>query len=55
MVRKTGMNKKYLPDEQERQVAKQITYIEDTKGIFNHDDKLFPVPECLIENHHHQR
>lgn len=42
MVRKTGMNKKYLLGEVERSKAKEIEYVKDTSGIFNNDDKLFP-------------
>lgn len=46
MVRKTGMNQKYFQESQ-REVAKEITYIKDSSGIFNHDDKLFPKLENL--------
>lgn len=42
MVRKTGMNKKYLDEDIERNKAKKIEYIKDSSWIFNHDDKLFP-------------
>ncbi len=55
MVRKTGMNKKYFTSthsqENETQIerapARDITYIKDNSGIFNHDDKLFPKLENL--------
>jgi len=42
MVRKTGMNAVYLPEDIERNKAKKIEYIEEKEGIYNHDDKLFP-------------
>jgi tRNA-2-methylthio-N6-dimethylallyladenosine synthase len=42
MVRKTGMNEKYLGSENTREAAKKIELIQDEKGIYNHDDKLFP-------------
>jgi len=42
MVRKTGMNKKYLIWEKERHKTTKIEYVKDASGIFNHDDKLFP-------------
>jgi len=41
MVRKTGMNASYLPEDVERNKAKKIEYIEK-EDIYNHDDKLFP-------------
>lgn len=42
MVRKTGMNKKYLQEEKQRVKAQEIEYIQDSSGIFNNDDTLFP-------------
>ena len=42
MVRKTWLHKKYLSENIERNKAKKIEYIENEKGIFNNDDKLFP-------------
>lgn len=42
MVRKTGLNKKYLTEEVKRNKAKTIEYLHDNSWIFNHDDKLFP-------------
>lgn len=42
MVRKTWMNKKYLPEQIERNKPKDIEYVKDTSWIFNNDDKLFP-------------
>ena len=42
MVRKTGINSKYLSKTKKRQTAKKIEYINDKKWIFNNDDKLFP-------------
>lgn len=42
MVRKTGLNKKYLSLDIERNTAKQIEYVTEESGIFNNDDKLFP-------------
>jgi len=42
MVRKTGVNAQYLPEENKRNKAKKIEYIESKEGIFNNDDKLFP-------------
>ncbi|MDD5770096.1 MAG: MiaB/RimO family radical SAM methylthiotransferase [Candidatus Gracilibacteria bacterium] len=42
MVRKTGLNKKYLKEDLERNKAKNIEYLENKYGIFNNDDKLFP-------------
>lgn len=46
MVRKSGMNQKYYSTTQ-RETAKEITYLENNSGIFNHDDKLFPKLENL--------
>lgn len=42
MVRKTGINATYLPEDIQRNKAKKIEYIEEKEGIYNHDDKLFP-------------
>ena len=42
MVRKTGVNAKYLSEENKRKKAKVIEYIDSQEGIFNNDDKLFP-------------
>lgn len=42
MVRKTGMNKKYLTQDTQKSKATEIEYVKDTSGIFNNDDKLFP-------------
>lgn len=42
MVRKTGLNKKYLTEEIKRNKAKKIEYLKDNSWIFNNDDKLFP-------------
>ena len=42
MVRKTWMNSKYLPEDNKRNKAKVIEYIESKEWIFNNDDKLFP-------------
>lgn len=42
MVRKTGMNKIYLPEDTERDAVSKIEYLEHQEGIFNNDDKLFP-------------
>ncbi len=47
MVRKTGINKKYLVWEIERTTAKKIEHLSNKQGIFNHDDKLFPKIESL--------
>jgi hypothetical protein len=42
MVRKTGLNKVYFEQKEERERAKKIQYLENKEGIFNSDDKLFP-------------
>jgi len=42
MVRKTGLNKKYLQEDNERNKAKKIELITNVSAIFNNDDKLFP-------------
>lgn len=47
MVRKTGLNKKYIDFEINRNRAKKIEYLNDEKWIFNNDDKLFPRLEKL--------
>jgi hypothetical protein len=36
------MNAKYLPEDNKRNKAKVIEYIDSKEGIFNNDDKLFP-------------
>lgn len=47
MVRKTGMHKMYLPQDAQREAVTKIEYIQNTEGIFNNDDKLFPKVENL--------
>lgn len=47
MVRKTGMNKKYLSQVIEKNKATEIEYVKDTAGIFNTDDTLFPRMQNL--------
>ena len=47
MVRKTGMNKKHLDENVQRERVKKIEYIKNKEGIFNYDDKLFPKIEIL--------
>lgn len=49
MVRKTGLNKKYLSEDNKRDKnkAKKIETLNDEKGIFNNDDKLFPILDSL--------
>lgn len=52
MVRKTGMAKRYIPENflentTKRKTAKKIDYISDEAGIFNYEDKLFPRSENL--------
>jgi len=47
MVRKTGLNKKYLIEENNRKKAKKIELLNDKNSIFNNDDKLFPRIEKL--------
>nr|MDD3719944.1 MiaB/RimO family radical SAM methylthiotransferase [Candidatus Gracilibacteria bacterium] len=47
MVRKTGMNERYLNDGNERERARKIELLKDEKGILNNDDKLFPRLESL--------
>jgi len=47
MVRKTGIAKKYIPEEylsphKKRKTAKKIDYISTENEIFNYEDKLFP-------------
>jgi len=42
MVRKTGINEKYFKKQEKREAPKKISYIQNEKGIFNDDDKLFP-------------
>ncbi len=43
MVRKTGLNSKYLKDyKRDKNKAKKINILKDEKWIFNNDDKLFP-------------
>lgn len=47
MVRKTGINSKYITLKKERERAKKIELLKDEKDIFNNDDKLFPRLEDL--------
>lgn len=47
MVRKTGLNAKYLEEWTERNRAKKIEYINSQEWIFNNDDKLFPRLQSL--------
>jgi len=52
MVRKTGIAKKYIPEEylsthKKRKTAKKIDYLESDNQIFNYEDKLFPRAENL--------
>jgi len=52
MVRKTGIAKKYIPEQylsthKKRKTAKKIDYIETESEIFNYEDKLFPRAENL--------
>ncbi|MBS9775393.1 hypothetical protein KGV52_01625, partial [Candidatus Gracilibacteria bacterium] len=43
MVRKTGMNEKYLENyKRDRNKAKKINLMKNKSEIFNNDDKLFP-------------
>lgn len=47
MVKKTGLAKKYIPDElrdknKKRKTAKVIDYLSSKEEIFNFEDKLFP-------------
>ena len=43
MVRKTGLNEKYLKNyKRDRHNAKEIKILDNQKWIFNNDDKLFP-------------
>ncbi|MDQ7009442.1 MAG: MiaB/RimO family radical SAM methylthiotransferase, partial [Candidatus Gracilibacteria bacterium] len=45
MVRKTGINKKYLEEgiKRKKDNAKKINLLSSKEGIFNYDDMLFPV------------
>lgn len=52
MVRKTGIAKKYIPEQylsthKKRKTAKNIDYIDKKIEIFNYEDKLFPRAENL--------
>ncbi len=52
MVRKTGIAKKYIPQEylsthKKRKTAKKIDYLESENQIFNYEDKLFPRADNL--------
>ncbi len=52
MVRKTGIAKKYIPEEyisphKKRKTAKKIDYLETESEIFNYEDKLFPRADNL--------
>ena len=42
MVRKTGVNRKYIQEEIKREKAKKIELLNTWNEIFNNDDKLFP-------------
>jgi len=43
MVRKTGMNEKYLENyKRDRRNAKEINNLKNSEEIYNNDDKLFP-------------
>ena len=42
MVRKTGINLKYITDDSKRNKAKKIELLNSESEIFNNDDKLFP-------------
>jgi hypothetical protein len=42
MVRKTGINLKYITDDSKRNKAKKIELLNSGSEIFNNDDKLFP-------------
>jgi len=43
MVRKTGLNSKYLSDyKRDKNNAKKIVTTKNENDIFNNDDKLFP-------------
>jgi len=52
MVRKTGIAKKYIPEQyisphRKRKTAKKIDYLTSENQIFNYEDKLFPRAENL--------
>lgn len=47
MVRKTGMNEMYLPEDFHRDAVSNIELIQNKEGIFNNDDKLFPKVQNL--------
>lgn len=48
MVRKTGLNSKYLENySRDKNKAKKISYLDNKEWIFNNDDKLFPRLESL--------
>lgn len=52
MVRKTGIAKRYIPEDlldtsKKRKTAKKIDYITEQQGIYNYEDKLFPRSETL--------
>jgi len=47
MVRKTGLNKKYLEENTTRNKAKKIEILTNVNAVFNNDDKLFPRLEAL--------
>jgi hypothetical protein len=43
MVRRTGMNEKYLENySRDRNNAKKINTLKSSEEIYNNDDKLFP-------------
>lgn len=52
MVRKTGIAKRYIPEEKlergkKRKTAKKIDYLKNSEGIYNYEDKLFPRSEHI--------
>ena len=48
MIRRTGMAEKYLNEyKRDREKAKKINLLKDSKEIFNNDDKLFPRLKTL--------
>lgn len=47
MVRKTGMARRYLEEDVERETAKKIELLESAENLFNCDDRLFPRLERL--------
>jgi len=52
MVRRTGIAKKYIPEQylstkKKRKTAKKIDYLKTESEVFNYEDKLFPRAENL--------